>query len=119
MSTKGAINFGLRKFSFNGIIVNQRKAVETYLNDRDVWMIAPTSSGKSHIFWSLESLLRLFTDPALPRSSFICDKNCFLISRIFSNKVVLVSGAVSTNNISQTAFSVEFRADEDFQIHAR
>ena len=50
MSTKGAINFGLRKFSFNEIIDNQRKIVETYLSDRDVWMIAPTSSGKSLVF---------------------------------------------------------------------
>ena len=45
MSTEEAINFGLRKFiiSFNEIRDNQRKVVETYLSDRDVWMIAPTS----------------------------------------------------------------------------
>ena len=30
MSTKEAINFGLRKFSFNEIRDNQRKVVETY-----------------------------------------------------------------------------------------
>ena len=92
MSTKEAINFW---FSFYEIRDNQRKVVGAYLSDRDVWMVAPTSSAKSLDFWSLESLLSLFTDPALPRSSFICDKNCFLISRIISKKVVVVSGAVS------------------------
>ena len=93
MSRKQAINFGLRKFSFKEIIDNQRKVVEVY-----AWMIAPTSFGKSLVFWSLESLFSLFTDPVLPQSSFICGKNCFLISMIFSNKVVVVSGAVSTNH---------------------
>lgn len=116
MSTKEAINLGLRKFSFNEIRYNQWKVVKAY-----AWMIAPTSFGKSLVFWSLESFLSLFTSSALPRSSFICsydDKNCFLISRIFSNKIVVISGAVSTNDIRQTAFSVEFRAPKDFQIHA-
>lgn len=117
MSTKEAINFGLRKFSFNEIRDNQRKLVEAY-----AWMIAPTGFGKSLVFWSLESLFSLFTKSALPRSSLICsydDKNCFLISRIFSNKIVVVSGSVSSNDISHTAFSVGFRAQKDFQIHAR
>ena len=50
MSTKEAINFGLRKFSFNEIRDNQREVVEAYLSDRDVWMIVPTSSGKSLVF---------------------------------------------------------------------
>ena len=45
MSTKQAINFGLRKFSFKEIIDNQRKVVEVY-----AWMIAPTSFGKSLVF---------------------------------------------------------------------
>ena len=107
----------LRKFSFNKIRYNQWKVVKAY-----AWMIAPTSFGKSLVFWSLESFLSLFTSSALPRSSFICsydDKNCFLISRIISNKIVVISGAVSTNDIRQTAFSVEFRAPKDFQIHAQ
>ena len=46
MSTKEAINFGLQKFSFIEIRDNQRKVEETYLSDRDVWMIAPISLGK-------------------------------------------------------------------------
>ena len=49
MSTKEAIYFGLRKFSFNEIRDNQRK-VEACLSDRDVWMIASTSPGKSLVF---------------------------------------------------------------------
>ena len=118
MSTKEAINFSLQKFGFIEIRDKQRKVHETYLSDRELWIIAPTSSGKSLVFWSLESLFSLFTDPSLLRSSFICDKNCSLISRIFSNKVDVVSGAISTNNISQNAFSVEFHAKEDFQIQA-
>ena len=50
MSTKEAINFGLRKFSFNGIRDNQRKLVEACLSDRDVWMITPTSWEKVSFF---------------------------------------------------------------------
>ena len=72
----------LRKFSFNEIRDNQRKVVEAY-----AWMIAPTGFGKSLVFWSLESLFSLLTDPTLPRSSFICHKTASWFLGSFQTKL--------------------------------
>ena len=63
MSTKEAINFGLRKFSFNEIRDSQREVVEAYLSDRDVWMIVPTSSGKVSFFDHLNLCLAFLLTP--------------------------------------------------------
>jgi len=45
-----AIDTGLRKLGFKEIRENQRKVVEGYVSGRDVLMVAPTGSGKSHTF---------------------------------------------------------------------
>ena len=62
-NTKEAINFGLLKFSLDEIRDNQRKVVEACLSDRDVWMIAPTSSGNVSFFDHLNLCLAFLATP--------------------------------------------------------
>lgn len=49
-SIKDAINYGLSKIGFTEIREHQRQVVEAYLSGKDVFVSAPTGSGKSLTF---------------------------------------------------------------------
>ena len=49
-SIKDAIAYGLRKANYKEVREHQRKAIEGYCSGRDVFLSAPTGSGKSLTF---------------------------------------------------------------------
>ena len=87
MSTKKAINLGLRKFSFNEIRYNQWKVVKAY-----AWMIAPTSFGKSLVFDHLNLSLAFLPAPrwhGLPLFALTTTKTASWFRGSFQTKLSL------------------------------
>ena len=49
-SVKDAIAYGLRKAQYKDVREHQRKVIEGYCSGKDVFLSAPTGSGKSLTF---------------------------------------------------------------------
>ena len=58
-SVKDAIAYGLRKAQYKDVREHQRKVIEGYCSGKDVFLSAPTGSGKSLTF-EVAPCFRLF-----------------------------------------------------------